>query len=175
MSPHAVRHFCQPVVAETVSKDVDCEENGVADGATNFEVESDVDVDVDPVVERVDVDPVLENINDTPNIETCFDFNLLLPEKDFFKFVLENFECRKCHARISERCFKTDRVGFATSLFWACSSLRCTTEASILAKASTKESSGTFRRKHPELPWALGDYDINRHVVLACQQSGGGS
>ena len=93
LSPHAVRHFREPVVAETVSEE-DAEEDGAADEATNIEVESEFDVDVDPVV---------ENLNKTPSLETCFDFNLLLPEKDVFKFILENFQCRKCQARISER------------------------------------------------------------------------
>jgi hypothetical protein len=44
---------------------------------------------------------------------------------------------------------------------------------SILSRPSTKESSGKFRQKHPELPEDLGNYDINRQVVLACQMSGG--
>ena len=40
--------------------------------------------------------------------------------------------------------------------------------------AATTEMSNTFRRYHPNLPSELGDYEINRQVVLACQQSGGG-
>jgi hypothetical protein len=32
-----------------------------------------------------------------------------------------------------------------------------------------KEASGKFRKKHPELPAALSDYNIDRQVALACQ------
>ena len=71
MSPHAVRHFREPVVAETVC-DEDVEEVEVADEATNNEVES-----------QVENDPVVDNLNETPLEETCFDFNLLLPERCF--------------------------------------------------------------------------------------------
>jgi hypothetical protein len=45
--------------------------------------------------------------------------------------------------------------------------------AQILAKKPTKEVSGQFRTLHPDLPAAIGDYDINWQLVLACQQTGG--
>jgi hypothetical protein len=47
--------------------------------------------------------------------------------------------------------------------------------AKVLSKPSMKEASGKFRKKHPKLPAALSDYNINRQVVLTCQQSGGGA
>jgi hypothetical protein len=47
--------------------------------------------------------------------------------------------------------------------------------AEILAKKATTEVSGEFRKTYPDLPLAIGNYDINRKVVLACQQMGGGS
>jgi hypothetical protein len=43
-----------------------------------------------------------------------------------------------------------------------------------MSKPSTKEALGKFKKKHPELPSFLGDYNINRQIMLACQQSGGG-
>jgi hypothetical protein len=46
--------------------------------------------------------------------------------------------------------------------------------AEILAKKATTEVSGEFRKTYPGLPSAIGDYGINRQVVLACQQTGGG-
>ena len=68
-----------------------------------------------------------------------------------------------------------DRVGCACNLFWNCGKKGCLASGKILSRVSTVETSGKFKRKHPELPSALGDYDINRQVVLACQQSGGGA
>jgi hypothetical protein len=35
--------------------------------------------------------------------------------------------------------------------------------------------SGEFSKTYPELPVPIGDYDINKQVVLVCQQAGGGS
>jgi hypothetical protein len=37
------------------------------------------------------------------------------------------------------------------------------------------EASGKFRNEHPPAPGALNDYTINREVLLACHQSGGGA
>jgi hypothetical protein len=51
----------------------------------------------------------------------------------------------------------------------------CGSHAEILAKRATSEVTGEFRKTYPDLPVAIGDYDINRQVVLACQQTGGGS
>jgi hypothetical protein len=51
----------------------------------------------------------------------------------------------------------------------------CGLHAEILAKKATTEVSGEFRKTYPDLPSAIGGYDINRQVVLACQQTGGGS
>jgi hypothetical protein len=50
----------------------------------------------------------------------------------------------------------------------------CGLHAEILAKKATMEVSGEFRKTYPDLPSAIGDYNINRQVVLACQQTGGG-
>jgi hypothetical protein len=51
----------------------------------------------------------------------------------------------------------------------------CGLHAEILAKKATTEVSGEFQKTYPGLPSSIGDYDINRQVVLACQQTGGGS
>jgi hypothetical protein len=48
-------------------------------------------------------------------------------------------------------------------------------EGVTLARQSTKEAPGQFKKKRPELAFFLGNYDINRQLILACQQSGGGS
>jgi hypothetical protein len=51
----------------------------------------------------------------------------------------------------------------------------CGFHVEILAKKATTEVSGEFWKTYPDLTLAIGDYDINRQVVLACQQTGGGS
>jgi hypothetical protein len=39
---------------------------------------------------------------------------------------------------------------------------------------AARDVSGSYKRYHPDLPSYLGDYAINRQIVLACQLSGGG-
>ncbi len=101
--------------------------------------------------------------------------NVLIPEEDLSRFITDNFVCKDCASPVNERSIITIRVGCACNLYWSCDRKNCDASASILAKQSTNEASGQFKKKRPELAACLGDYDINRQVVLACQQSGGGS
>jgi hypothetical protein len=97
------------------------------------------------------------------------------PVKDF-NFLLRNyFSCKQCGAQITETNLVSVRVGCACNDFWKCSNMDCGLHAEILAKKATTEVSGEFRKTYPDFPSAIGDYDINRQVVLACQQTGGGS
>jgi hypothetical protein len=110
---------------------------------------------------------------------SCLDsnpgFNYLIPVKDFNSFIRDNFSCKQCSAPITEANLVSVRVGCACNFFWSCSNQDCRSHAEILAKKATTEVSGKFRKAYPDLPVAIGDYDINRQVVLACQQTGGGS
>jgi hypothetical protein len=98
-------------------------------------------------------------------------FSYLIPVKDFNFFLRNNFSCKQCGAPM----VGSVQVGCACNVFWKCSNMDCGFHAEILAKKATTEVSGEFRKTYPDLPLAIGDYDINRQVVLACQQTGGGS
>jgi hypothetical protein len=103
-------------------------------------------------------------------------YNLLIPQLSFQKFISENFCCKHCHEEFrGDRSILVDRIGFASNVIWACPNKDCASSASILAPTCQMEASGKFRRKHPTTPAALSDYAINRQVVLACQQSRGGA
>jgi hypothetical protein len=101
-------------------------------------------------------------------------FNYLIPVKDFNFFLRSNFSCKPCGAPITETNLVCVRVGCDCNVFWKCSNMDCGFHAEILAKKATTEVSGEFRKTYPDLPLAIGGYDINRQVVLACQQTGGG-
>jgi hypothetical protein len=103
-------------------------------------------------------------------------YNLLIPQLSFQKFISANFCCKHCHEEFrGDRSILVDKIGFASNVFWACPNKDCASSASILAPTCQIEASGKFWRKHPTTPAALSDYAINRQVVLACQQSGGGA
>jgi hypothetical protein len=68
-----------------------------------------------------------------------------------------------------------DKIGFASNVSWHCSNEACPGQALIRATTCQVEASGKCQQKNPTTPGALSDYAINRQVVLACQQSGGGA
>jgi hypothetical protein len=105
--------------------------------------------------------------------ENC---NLLIPQLSFQKFVSENFCCKHYYGHFRDRSIPVDKIGFASNVFWECPNKDYPSSASILAPTCQIEASGKFRRrKHPTTPGSLRDYAINRQVLLACQQSGGGA
>jgi hypothetical protein len=109
-------------------------------------------------------------------VESNTELNVLLPGNSFKQFLVDNFVCRFCHLDIKEKNIDVINIGCACNVFWKCSSTECGKEGKILSKPATSELSGNYRvRNHTELYSDLGDYDINRQVILACQQSGGGS
>jgi hypothetical protein len=100
--------------------------------------------------------------------------NLLLPVKYVILFIRENFYCNLCSYRVKDASLKTVKVGFACSLFWKCSNPACDNKSdNIIAKRARTDLSRSYRRYHPDLPAFLGDYTINRQIVLECQLSGG--
>jgi hypothetical protein len=130
------------------------------DEASEFmeEVESDDDEE--------DSDGIASGLNEN--------YNLLIPQLSFQKFISENFCCKHCHGEFrGDQSVLVDKIGFASNVFWACPNKDCASSASIPAPTCQIKASGKFRRKHPTTPVALSDYTINRQVVLACQQSGG--
>jgi hypothetical protein len=160
MSPHAISNLRNPAHAEFSRV-----ERGVGRNETNpinTKVESLCDV------------PFFPNVLDISKNESLNNYNLLIPQIDVFNFISASFNCKKCKSAIKQDSLQVERIGAACNLFWRCSNVKCSGSSKVLAKASTMEASGKFRRRHPELPAALSDYDINR-LVLACQQSGGGS
>jgi hypothetical protein len=103
------------------------------------------------------------------------DYNILIPQLSFLKFISDNFNCKHCNGKFRQRTILVDKIGLASNVFWKCPNKSCLGAATILAPTCQKEATGKFRRRHPTTPRALGDYAINRQVVLACQQSGGGA
>ena len=165
MSPHTIRNLSRAtnndheasVLDNVVVKDV---------------IEGDEEEDVKEVgEENEEVECCVEEDEDVHNVGTNLSVgsNLLIPELYLFDFVTTNFVCKHCHNAFYKRNLEVDRVGFATNIFWQCCSPKCHAGSKILAKTSTGEASGRFQRIHPELPAALGDYNINWQVVLACQ------
>jgi hypothetical protein len=170
LTPHAIRNLRTPVhpeiVVETVlDKDDEVAEEEMADDLVE-EVGAEVELD------EAEEEEELSNDIDIA-VGTTSDFNLLVPQTDLFQFISTNFVCRECHNQIDQKRLLTDRIGCACNVFWSCRNKECGSTGKILAKTSSTELSGKFKKKHPELPSYLGDYDINRQVILACQQSGG--
>jgi hypothetical protein len=171
MLPHAIATLrTSTVEVLSVGKEADTRAEMEVSAAENI-IENEVALD--------HLDGLCENVNDEIDDDNEMPLgggsNLLIPEIDFITFITNNFVCKSCNSGCWTRLFQTDKIGCATNIFWKCSNNLCEATGKILAKQSTKDISGKFRRKHKELPSALGDYDINRQVVLACQQSGGGA
>jgi hypothetical protein len=112
---------------------------------------------------------VYEPIPDSPTS------NLLISEKELNLFIRENFLCKLCHFRIKEVNLTSIKVGCASSIFWECCNPACDASDKIIPKKATQNVSETYQRWHPDVPACLGDYEINRQVVLACQMLGGGA
>jgi hypothetical protein len=118
--------------------------------------------------EEEEVDRIASALNEN--------YHLLIPQLSFQKFIIENFCCKHFHGHFRDRSIQVDKIGFASNLFWDCPNKECPSSASILLTPTCQiKGSGKFRRKYPTTPRALSDYAINRQVVLACQQSGGGT
>jgi hypothetical protein len=62
-----------------------------------------------------------------------------------------------------------------SSIFWECCNPACDASDKIIPKKATQNVSETYQRWHPDVPTCLGDYEINRQDVLACQLLGGGA
>jgi hypothetical protein len=101
--------------------------------------------------------------------------NLLIPEKDLNLFIREDFCCKLCSSPIKEGNLTTVKVGCACSIFWKCCNSACDASDKIIAKKATGDVSESHKRYHPDVPACVGDYDIYRQIVLACQLSGGGA
>jgi hypothetical protein len=163
MAAHAISELRQLVDEDNDDEDDD-------------EDEEEVEYDDDEDDEEVDECDAVESTGIKATVNpTNLGSNVLIPEEDLSRFITENFVCKGCESPINERSIVTVRVGCACNLYWNCDGKNCDATASILAKQSTNAASGQFKKKRPELATYLGDYDINRQVVLACQQSGGGS
>jgi hypothetical protein len=101
--------------------------------------------------------------------------NLLISEKELNLFIRENFLCKLCHFRIKEVNLTSIKVGCASSIFWECSNPAYDASDNSIPKKATQNVSETYHRWHPDVPACLGDYEINRQVVLTCQMLGGGA
>jgi hypothetical protein len=184
MAAHAISSLRQLVAPTPEDKDEDDEdddedEHNCDDDDSCNEEEVEYDDDDEEVDECDAVESTGEQLEDellpaTVN-STNLGSNVLIPEEDLSRFITENFVCKGCEYPIQERSIVTVRVGCACNVYWTCDRKDCDATASILAKQSSNEASGQFKKNRPELATYLGDYDINRQVVLACQQSGGGS
>ncbi len=122
-------------------------------------------------VESDDDDKDLDGIA----FEELQQYNILISQLSFQKFITENFSCKHCHGRIRDRSVRVDKIGFASNVLWSCENKDCPSSASILAPTCKIEASGKFRRRNVTTPAALGDYAIKRQVLLACQQPEGGA
>ena len=113
--------------------------------------------------------------DDNTDDDDKLNYNLLISRPKLLHFISNNFVCKECWGKIRVRDTLVEQIGWASNGFFSCGEKKCVANDQILANQSKMEASGRFRRKHPELPHHLGDYDINRQVVLACQMSGGGA
>jgi hypothetical protein len=156
LSPHDISNLWDVVEVETVDEE-ECTADG--DGTNDNEVESEA--------------VTLGSGVDIENLATSC--NVLINESSFSTFIRDNFVCKHCLKGIQKQNLVNDRIGFASNIYWSCGTRDCPGSGNILSKPATKKLSGRYRRQHPEQPAELGDYDINRQVVLACQQSGGGA
>jgi hypothetical protein len=131
MSPHAIANLRVPAIAETVS---------VSDRLEEEQEDHEMD---DNEVELANSSSVVP-----PNkLNKPTDFNVLIPEIELFEFISKNFNCKKCSHHVLPRKLYNERIGCASNLFWSCTNRQCDGKAKILAKQSTKEASGTFRKK----------------------------
>jgi hypothetical protein len=103
------------------------------------------------------------------------DYNIVIKQSSFLLFISNNFACKHCHESFRDRSILVDKIGFASNVSWHCSNEACPGQALIRATTCQVEASGKCQQKNPTTPGALSDYAINRQVVLACQQSGGGA
>ncbi len=173
MAAHAISGLRQLVVPAPKDKDDDDEDDDEDEEEVEYD-DDDEEVDECDAVESTGEQLEDELLPATVN-STNLGSNVLIPEEDLSRFITDNFVCKGCESPINEKSIVTVRVGCACNLYWNCEGKKCDATASILAKQSTNAASGQFKKKRPELATYLGDYDINRQVVLACQQSGGGS
>jgi hypothetical protein len=118
-------------------------------------------------------DEQVEFIDNKKLVNTNDDCNLVIPKEEFVQFIADNFICKHCSSCLKEDDVVSVRIGCASNVFWNCSSSSCTASGTILAKQVTNEHTNRFLPNYKELSPNLGDYDINRQVVLACQMSGG--
>ena len=167
MSPHAIANFRDPPDVSAIA------DSSVSDG--NSDVESDSDYEFEEVESSESGSEFGELMENAVVPDCSLEFNLLVSEKSFATFIRENFICKKCNSPIKERNITTVRIGCACNVYWNCYSKNCVATGTILSRQSTTDVSGTFRKKKQDLLAFLGDYNINRQVVLACQQSGGGA
>jgi hypothetical protein len=181
MSSHAIAHLRD--VADDEENQEDCAKEvtakqqrlqmGVSD---EWDSESDEEsvgaVSVDEEVEYGQGEYQFRANQPIPDSPTS---NLLISEKELNLFIRENFLCKLCHFRIKEVNLTSIKVGCASSLFWECSNPACDAADNIIPKKATRNVSETYQRWHPDVPACLGDYEINRQVVLTCQMSGGGA
>jgi hypothetical protein len=59
-------------------------------------------------------------------------YNLLIPQPSFQKFISENFCCKHCHGQFRDRSIQVNKIGFASNIFWVCPNKDCPSSASIL-------------------------------------------
>jgi hypothetical protein len=173
MSSHAIARLRDPESEDEEDESETANQRMLRLGVDNeSDSDSDDDGEVDPDDDGdVDLEQEYQFTEDV--VRECTS-NLLLPEKDLTLFIRDNFSCNLCSHRIQEASLKTVKVGFACSLFWKCGNPSCDKSDNITAKTAVRDVSGSSKRYHPDLPSYLGDYTINRQIVLACQLSGGG-
>jgi hypothetical protein len=154
MSPHAIQKLRDPSdVGAQVGDGVRKEDDGLLIDADDNKVE--LDDDGLPF-------HIVDSVVDVTTLKS--EFNVLIPQSDLIKFIRNNFVCKKCQSTVPARNIVVDRVGCACNIFWTCAASKCQAKGKIISKPSTKEASGKFKKKHPELPSFLGDYDINRQI-----------
>jgi hypothetical protein len=109
-----------------------------------------------------DVEQEVQPDDDAVNIKgnaygSIQDYNILIPQLTFLKFISDNFNCKHCNGKFRERPISVDKIGLASNVFWKCPNKSCLGAASILAPTCQTKASGKFRRKHPTTPGALDD------------------
>ena len=116
---------------------------------SNLRVIDSSDNDTDSVDEEVELDKSEDECSVDNDDINNLNFNVLIPEKELFKFIRNSFVCKECQDPIRDRNMHVDRVGCACNLFWRCGKNGCLASGKSLSRVSTVETSGKFKRKHP--------------------------
>jgi hypothetical protein len=115
MSPHAIQKLRAPADVRTQGGDGVRKEG---DGLVMDYVDDKIEFDNDSLPFHI-----VDSVVDATTLKN--EFNLLIPQSDVMKFIIENFVCKTCQSTIREQNIVVDRVGCVCNIFWTCAASGC--------------------------------------------------